>query len=167
MKGYILDTNHLDLYLKNRDAFKRHLNSLGSPFVWTTTIACGEVLFGLHKNDKFANERGRAIIKFLSDEFNRPLNIQKGTHKVYGKLKGDVYKKYAPKDHRGKLRPEDILVDKVPNKTLGVDDNDLWMIAMCIERNAVFLTADKMGHVKTVAGDGFHTEDWTGHFRPN
>lgn len=46
---------------------------------------------------------------------------------------------------------------------LGIDENDLWIVAQAVERNLVLVTSDKMRRIRKTIRElhsGFRVEDW-------
>ncbi|MBA7697023.1 hypothetical protein ES703_105681 [subsurface metagenome] len=64
-----------------------------------------------------------------------------------------------PKKKRAGLRPEQ-LVDPVTSLELGIQENDLWIAAQVVVRGLILVTTDKLSHIREVAGDDLHIENW-------
>ena len=81
------------------------------------------------------------------------LTIDRHTGKLYGELRGELFRKYGTRDARGRLkekRPEDLL-DRTTSWELGIQENDLWIVCVSVQYNLRFVTVDKMERILAAA----------------
>jgi len=74
------------------------------------------------------------------------------TTKHYSDISSKLFLKYGRKDKRGIISEKypESLVDRTTSRELGIQENDLWMALLAVERNMKFVTEDKMRHIKEV-----------------
>jgi len=156
MDGYLLDTNAASILwdARHRDhrKIKIFLENISSSPIWISIIVLAEIEYGLKivprldvgRQDDIRNE----MAKFLLI-----LALDKHTVAPYSDLRAELFKKYAPKDRKGRLttrRPED-LVDRTTAKELGVQENDIWIAAQAIQYNLILVTRDRMSRIAEVS----------------
>ncbi len=161
--GYLLDTNIFEYWLneerREHAAILNHLDKLPASAPLTTSlIVLAEVSYGFHLAAQECQAHSKQVLDFIKTEFPRSLSISHSTTQVYGKLRAALYEKYAPKKNRKGLRPEQ-LIDPATSKSLGIQENDLWIASQAIEHNLVLVTNDKMKHLRSVATD-LRVENW-------
>lgn len=72
-----------------------------------------------------------------------------------------MFERFAPNDKKRKgLRPEQ-LCDPVTSLELGIQENDLWIVAQAITYGLVLVTNDKLKRISEVISDELHIENWT------
>ncbi len=163
IQGYLLDTNIFEYWL-NRSrpehaAVTSHLAKLNPDApVRTSMIVLGEVSYGFQVATPKRRAYSQEVLEFIRDEFPSPLSIRSSTTLVYGMLRAALFDKYAPKRNRKGLRAEQ-LIDPVSSKSLGIQENDLWITAQALEHNLVLVTNDQMKHLRSVASD-LKVENW-------
>jgi len=163
IQGYLLDTNIFEYWLnpsrKEHTAVLSHRNKLhpDSP-LRTSVIVLGEVSYGHQVAPTQYQAYTKQVLDFIKNEFPIPLLIQPSTAQVYGMLRAALFEKYAPKKKLDGLRPEQ-LIDPVTSKSLGIQENDLWISAQALEHNLVLVTNDWMKHLRSVATD-LKVENW-------
>lgn len=81
----------------------------------------------------------------------------------YAALHANIFKKYASKNQkdRAKTRYIEEWCDPSTGKSLGINENDVWIVAVALAHNLTLITADKMDHIKTVVPAGFSVFNWT------
>jgi len=156
MDGYLLDTNAASILwdARHRDhsKIKAFLENISSSPIWISIIVLAEIEYGLKivprldvgRQDDIRNE----MAKFLLI-----LALDKHTVAPYSDLRAELFKKYAPKDRKGRLttrQPED-LVDRTTAKELGVQENDIWIAAQAIQYNLILVTQDHMYRIAEVS----------------
>jgi predicted nucleic acid-binding protein len=173
MKGYLLDTNALSDWLdstKPRHAsVSRRIEELaaGKALLLTSTIVLGEIEYGIkvapqERQQSLDKLRAQIDVEFVHERLL--LNVTRSTTIVYGDLRARVFEKYAGKERKKGLRPEE-LVCPTTSKVLGIQENDLWIAAQAIERNMVLASNDThMMRIREAATE-LDVEDW-GSIRP-
>ena len=125
-----------------------------SSTVWISAITIGEIEYGLGLYPWLDSGRSQSI----RDGFAKyeVLHTDKHTGYYYGSIRAALFKQYAPRDARNKIRKgtraED-LTDRTTSKTLGIQENDLWIAALAVEYNIVLVTRDKMSRILEAAKD--------------
>ncbi len=72
--------------------------------------------------------------------------IDKDTTDPYSTIRAALSSKFGNRDAKGKVtskRPE-LLVDKTTAYQLRIQENDLWMAAIAVERNMTLVSEDRM-----------------------
>lgn len=80
----------------------------------------------------------------------------------YACLRAKLFRKYASKDARGKIKgkyPEE-MVDPTTGKLLGIQENDLWIVSVAMTYDLIFVTHDRMEHIRQIVGADLDFEDW-------
>ena len=163
IQGYLLDTNIFEYWLnKSRPehtTVMSHLSKLhpDAP-VTTSLIVLGEVSYGFQVATPKHRAYPKEVLEFIRNELPSPLPIRSSTTHVYGMLRAALFDKYAPKKNIKGLRSEQ-LIDPVSSKSLGIQENDLWISAQALEHNLVLVTNDQMKHLRGVASD-LKVENW-------
>lgn len=171
-KGYLLDTNivsHLICGL-NQDSSVESINVLkhyqaheknAAMFICAATT--GEIEYGL----KVAPSPSVTTQQEVRDVLNAfPAILALDKHVAtdqYATLRAEIFKKYATKDqkNRAKTRYIEEWCDPATGKSLGINENDVWIVAVALTHNLTLVTADKMTHIKAVAPAGFSVLNWT------
>ena len=63
------------------------------------------------------------------------------TANTYGEIRARLFEKFTDKEKKSGLRPEQ-LIDPITSKELGIQENDLWIVAQALTRNLTFITKD-------------------------
>lgn len=164
MRGYLLDTNIISYWFKpgtpeNREVVA-HIAGLddGTP-LRVSAITFGEIEYG-HRVVSTADSLKQAQFNhFVQTQLPDVLDVRKTTRIYYGQIRARLFEKYAPRRGRKALRPEQ-LVDPATGKTLGIQENDIWIAAQAVEYNLVLVTNDRMTHLSEVVGDILDIENW-------
>ena len=80
----------------------------------------------------------------------------------YAELRARLFKKYSPGDRRGRLVDKVVpdLWERTPDKLLGIQENDLWVASLAMNRDIVVLTNERMTRIADVAGDDLRIDIW-------
>lgn len=143
MNGYLLDTNHLNAWEAGNLSFTAKLNSLAkNTLVCTSAIALGEMSAG-HYMTSGDPQRRHQVRQFLNVwVIPYVVNVSGTTESYYGRIMGRLWK--IPPLSRTGERTDAHLV------ALGVDINDVWIVACAWEHNLVLLTTDNMSNIRNV-----------------
>ena len=168
MRGYLLDTNAVSDWLDSskprHTAVSEKIRSLADTdaILFTSTIVLGEIEYGIgvappNMQKSLAVLQSQIDIQFVHKRLL--LDVTRSTTQVYGDLRARLFEKYAPGAKRKKgMRPEE-LTDPVTSKKLGIQENDLWIVAQAIERNLVLVSNDAMKRIRAVAPE-LKVENW-------
>lgn len=169
MKGYLLDTNAISDWLDEakprHEAVSRRAMEVaqGSSLIVTSSVVLGEIEYGIQAAPQEKQQALNALRRQVDVQFVRKRLLfapDGATAEVYGKLRAELFEKFADKNLKKTLRPEQ-LVDPLTSKALGIQENDLWIAAQAIERNLILVTNDArlVRRIQTVASD-LKVEDW-------
>ena len=81
--------------------------------------------------------------------------IDRHTGSYYSVVRGALFRKHGTKEMKrelptfGEKHPEQ-LIDKSTGDSLGIDENDLWIVASAVEHKMTFVTFDKMVRLKDI-----------------
>jgi len=121
----------------------QRISALGLDVITICAVTVGEALYGLQVSPCADPTRHQAVKQAMSTY--RPWPIDHHTAEVFAELRGRLFQQYAPKDARGRLtkkQPEE-LTDETAAKTLGIQENDLWIISVAVQYDLKFITSDK------------------------
>ncbi|AFY45238.1 type II toxin-antitoxin system VapC family toxin [Nostoc sp. PCC 7107] len=128
---YLLDTNHCSLAILGNTEILTHLAELESSFIATGVIVQGELIDMAERSQK--RESNLILVKnFLQGIYI--YNIDQETANIYGQIKSDLFKQFAPKE-KNKRR-------KTKITDLGFGENDLWIAAIALQHNLTLVSAD-------------------------
>lgn len=165
MRDYLLDTNvWSDWYnpAKNSTILQYVQQLPAAVRLHISVITIGEIEFGINvmtkKQQVAFNVEGFG--KFVSSTTPNLVPVDKHTANTYGRLRAQLFEKYAPKDKKVKgIRPEQ-LADPVTSLELGIQENDLWITAQAMSRNLTLVTNDKLHQISEVVGNELYIENW-------
>jgi len=154
-RAFLLDTNVvcplLDVGKKEHSVvhkfFQEHNADRDRQYI--CPIVWGEIEYGF----RVRSEKTRlASVQEELKEFMM-LEINRHTSEPYAQVRAELFRKYAPKSLKktiAGMRPED-LMDETNSKMLGIQENDLWIVACAIQHNVTLVTFDKMERLREVA----------------
>ncbi|HUW57447.1 MAG TPA: PIN domain-containing protein [Planctomycetota bacterium] len=123
------------------------IEGLGETRVFVSVVTLAEIRYGYKLHENVDDNRRQAIEKELS---RFPLlDVDKHTAGPYSTLKAALFREYAPRDRKGKVKakwPEDLL-DRTTAKSLGIQENDLWIAAVAVQYNLALVTCDRMNRI--------------------
>ena len=165
-EGYLLDTSvassSWDMGSPSHGAVLRRLNNLGDGLVFVSVVSFGEVEYGLAAAPKIVLSRQETVRTAMGSY--RVRDVNRHTAKVYGEIRGDLFRKYSPRDRRGRLTAKWVedLIERTTGKELGIQENDLWILSTAKQHNLVLVTMDRMRRLVEVADYSRRTEYWGG-----
>lgn len=144
MIGYLLDTNHVTAWEAGNAFLLTKLQSLPkNTLVCTSAITLGEISAG-HEMTPGDTHRRHVVRQFLNIYIipdARPISYS--TAFYYGQIMGRLWKRTSPP------KPS-VSTDSHLVNTLGININDVWIVACAWEHGLTFLTTDSMTAIKTV-----------------
>jgi len=149
MDGYLFDTNAVSALWNARhpehNTVKTFFASVSQSPVWLSTVVLGEIEYGIKITPEIDIDSRDQVRREMS---KHPfiLDIDKHTIGPYSDLRAELFKKFSPRDRRGRLTvkwPED-LIDRTSAKELGIQENDIWIAAQAIQYNLILVTDDYM-----------------------
>ena len=169
MHGYLLDTNTIRNWFDGDagrfPAVKTAADSRAadSP-LYVSAITLGEIEFGHALNPSGAGAKRDEFVGFVGRQLTQILQVSKHTAEPYGHIRARLAQKFPPKGGwTKKIRPEQFY-NPIAARELGIDENDLWIVAQAAERNLVLVTSDKMMRIREAVCElypGSRFEDWT------
>ncbi len=156
MDGYLFDTNAVsplwNVRHSEHDIIKDFFASVSQSPVWLSTIVLAEIEYGMKITPEMDIDSQNQVRHEMS---NHPfiLNIDKHTIGPYSDLRAELFKRFSPRDRRGRLTvkwPED-LIERTSAKELGVQENDIWIAAQAIQYNLILVTDDYMQRLVEVS----------------
>ena len=157
--GYLLDTNIFSMLARAKSGdtdpncqsvLKKVVTIEQTAQLFICAITIGEVEYGLKLSTKpnpIVHADVRAIIASFPIVYSIDHNIATD---YYADIRAKVFTKYAPLGARGKIKskwPEE-LTSPTDGKLLGIQENDLWIVAVAMAYNLTLVTADKMEHIQ-------------------
>lgn len=155
MKVYLLDTNIAsalwDGGAKDHNKATQFINdaTADGSVIYISRIVIAEIEYGckLHVS---ADPARRNNVEVAMRAFTSIREIRKETTDPYSTIRAALFSKFGTMDSRGRVtskRPE-LLVDKTTALQLGIQENDLWMAALAVERNMTLVSEDRMKSLK-------------------
>ena len=176
MRAFLLDTNIWE-YWYNSEGYPKECSNIKNRIrelidyeensescilsLGISVIIWGEIDYGYNIMTKKEKSKENEFRKFISDASPWMVPINRHVAKTYGELRGKLFEKYASKEKKKKgLRPEQ-LIDPVTSKELGIQENDLWIIAQASTFNLTFVTNDKkISRISDIVEESLHIENW-------
>lgn len=155
---YLSDTNFAScLFVTSRKehskayAFWQKVKNSGGR-IYLSRIALAEVEFGIELNPSLSGTVKRQMEAGITAY--QILDIGKHTTAPYAQIRAKLFSEKCPKDKKGKirakLRPEFFTALSPTAYELGIQENDLWMAAIAVEREMTLISADRMEQLKSV-----------------
>ncbi|MBC8273548.1 MAG: hypothetical protein H8E40_01050 [Chloroflexi bacterium] len=87
------------------------------------------------------------------------VTLDRYTAECYGQVRAILFKKYwFPYNKNKKTQYIEDLVDDVTGKSLGIQENDLWIVSVAVQYNYVLVTGDKaIGMQRVVEAASYQT----------
>jgi len=146
-EGYLLDTSVAswvwDGMNQNHAAAQSRLTELGDAPVFVCAVTLGEIEYGLGVSPAMDPQRHAAVRSAMAGY--QVLPIDHHTARTYGEIRTALFKQWAPRDRRGRMTkkvPED-LVEPTTGKTLGIQENDLWIVSVAVQYDLRLVTSDQ------------------------
>lgn len=141
---YLLDTNHCSRAIIGDPVILSRLDAIDNTLVTTCAIVQGELIDMAERSQRRQNNL------ILVQNFLRGIyvyNIDGTTATLYGQLKAELFKQFAPKEKSQRR--------KTKMTQLGFDENDLWIAAIALQHNLTVVSADsdfqRIQQVKTLS----------------
>ena len=154
MRGFLLDTNHVDAYCRQEASVRQKVRSFPADWlVWICTITRGEIETGHLINETTDQEKRDNFRRLLNEEFlNTEIAISIHTGSYYAKIISGILLKHPRKNSKIKLK-EHLF-------QLGVDINDAWITAVAWEHNLILVTQDQMRCIREAVGSEVQFDCW-------
>ena len=132
------------------------LKQINESRLYISSVSVGESKFGLNLNPLPQNIQDD--IQRVRDAY-QILPIDHHTADEYAIIRAKLFNKYAPKDHRNKLKTRYVedLCENTTGKELGIQENDLWIVSVAVQHHMKLVTTDKKGGMKKIVGIANYT----------
>ena len=159
MKVFLLDTNifspFVDEQHNSHAKVKKFIDGLTpeKDHIYTSPVVLGEITYGYGVCFNPDDLRKKAILSSLKKY--PVITITKHTVYHYAQVRSELFKKHGTRIIKKDIktikekRPEE-LINKSTALPLGIEENDLWIVASALERNMTFVTSDKMNRIRDV-----------------
>lgn len=154
MQGCLLDANHVSAYFNREQKVVDAINAMPvERGVWIATTTLGEIEAG-HQMTQTTNLQRRAAFQaWVRSTFSHnKLEISQHTGRYYGDIIGRIFAKHPPSSN--KIPTDQWLV------SLGVDINDVWVVAVAWEHNLLFVTSDQMDTIREAVNGDVRFANW-------
>jgi tRNA(fMet)-specific endonuclease VapC len=138
-----MDTNHVAAWEVQNQSLIGKMNSLPpNTLIYTSAITLGEISAGheMTGGDALRHHRVRQFLNLYIIPTSLPISHY--TESYYGEIIGRIWKRTPPA--KGSISTDAHLVN------LGVNINDVWIVASALEHGLTLLTADKMACIRTI-----------------
>lgn len=168
MPGYLIDTQTITYWFDGESgnypavqaaAEKRR----GNHPLYVSAITLGEIEYGHALNLTEVGPRRDEFARFVSETLPQVLDVDRHTTEPYGRIRAVLFQRFAPKSKKSKAKRAEELCDPTTGRELGIDENDLWIVAQAAERNLVLVTHDRLVRIREALEDldlAVRTEDW-------
>ena len=145
MKGYLADVNHVDAHFNKSQSFMLNLRTTpASDLIRLSAVSYGEICAGHQMcpttNIQIRSEYNKFVIEFYQHLI---LQIDSMTGPYYAQIMGRIWQANEPKG--GQVGTDAHLLH------LGVDINDVWLVASAWEHGLTVLTQDRMKCIREAA----------------
>ena len=155
MKTYLFDTNIWSKWFRNEPSITQKIAQIDEASkIYLSSVVLGEAIYGAKSNKDFEFDLYR---EFIYKPNPILLPIDEHTADVYGGLRASLFEKYIRK---GKNKRPEQLIDPVTAAEIGIDENDLWIVAQAITHNLTLITNDKMHRIFAITPKEFKPEIW-------
>jgi tRNA(fMet)-specific endonuclease VapC len=128
---------------------RQKLAALGEESISVCAISIGEKEYGLQVSPGADLARRQAVKSAMLQYYNI-WPIDHHTAAIYGQLRGGLFKRYATMKERGRLKekqPEQ-LIDKTTALSLGIQENDLWIVSVAVQYDLKLISRDR--HIQRI-----------------
>ncbi len=169
MPGYLIDTQTISYWFYGASgryptvqAAAEARRSADAP-LYISAISLGEIQYGHGVEPLGAASVRESFVKFVRDKFPQVLTVCRHTAEPYGRIRTILFEMFGPESRKSKKKRPEELCDPTTGRELGIDENDLWIVAQAAERNLVLVTHDKMVRIREALQEseiGVRIEDW-------
>jgi predicted nucleic acid-binding protein len=143
VNGYLLDTNHVTAWEAGNQVLIAKLNALPmNTLVYASAITLGEISAG-HEMTPGDLQRRHQVRQFLNLYIiPDAVSVSHATESYYGKIMGRIWQRTPPASAN--------TATDVHLVRLGVNMNDVWIVACAWEHGLTLLTTDSMTAIRNV-----------------
>lgn len=167
MDLHLVDTNVVSaaaaLKHPRHDDVIARLAGLGDAPLYIPAIVPAEIAYGL----QVAPDLDAAVGATMREELRkyRVLPVDEHTAEPYGAIRAHLFNRLAARDAKGKIkhrRVED-LRDTTTSRELGIQENDLWIVSLAVQYDAMLVTLD--GRMQPIVDAAKASTGWS-HWQP-
>ncbi len=154
VNGYLFDTSFASAATYKKHIFHKKARDFLDDLdkddsLWISIVSLAEIEYGL--NIKTLPSNAVRNIRKLLAEYT-PLATDRQTAIVYGKIRADLFDRFAPRKTRNKIATKYVedLRESTTGKALGIQENDLWIVSVAVRYNLVFVTVDSGGGMQNI-----------------
>ena len=136
---------------KLHERARAFVDSIDESSLVISVVTLAEIEYGLKSAPEMDQTR-KSVVRAAMAEYTYVLDITRHTAEFYSEIRAKLFEKYARSDSHGRLKKKWVedLLEHTTAKSLGVQENDLWIAAQAYERNAVLVTQDRMDHIASL-----------------
>ena len=158
MKGYLFDTNIWSHWFEQRPYIIEEINRLDpQSTIYLSSVVWGEAIFGAKANKKFSFDK---YAEFIFSKKPIIMPIDESVAAEFGELKAKLFEKKSPTNVRTNAGRIEMLKKPLPAKSMGVDENDLWIVSQALAYNLVLVTNDRMNNLLEVVPNRLEYKIW-------
>jgi tRNA(fMet)-specific endonuclease VapC len=166
--GYLLDTQVITYWFGGSSGQFPNVQAAAEARerdapLFVSAVSFGEISFGHKMHPAGAGPRRDEFLTFLRDRLPTILEISRHTAEPYGSIRAALANQFPPPGGWNKTRRAEQMYDPIAGRELGIQENDLWIVAQAAERNLVLVSSDKMKRIRDAVAavvPGFVVENW-------
>jgi predicted nucleic acid-binding protein len=116
--------------------------------LWVSGITLGEIAYGHCVHPQGGGVIRSRFLEFITDELPLIAPVTQHTAEHYGKIRAHLVENFGPKKGWGDKKRAEQLCDPFTALSLGIDENDLWLVSQAAEMNLTFVTKDGMARIR-------------------
>jgi tRNA(fMet)-specific endonuclease VapC len=154
VRGYLLDNNHVEAFIREEPSvIQKARVTPAERLIWVCNITLGEIEAAHRGMTQTTDQQRRdEYAKAVREKFeNLKLEVSEHTPAYYGEIMGRIWQKHPPSP---KKKTEQHLLD------LGVDINDVWVVAVAWEHGLTLLTSDRMTCIREAVSGEVEFDSW-------
>ena len=148
MPGYLIDTQTITYWFHGESGNYPAVQAaaeerIGDHPLYVSAVTLGEIEYGHATNPGGVGQPRDEFVRFVREALPQVLPVSRHTAEPYGQIRGALFERFAPKSKKTKTKRAEEMCDPTTGRELGIDENDLWIVAQAAERNLVLVTNDK------------------------
>ena len=153
--AYLLDTNACsrlwDKLAHDHHEIRRFVQNLSPQSVFVSVVSHAEIEYGLKTAPQIDASRQQTVRTAMAT-YGTPIAIDHHTVEYYSDIRAALFGKYAPRNARGRINKKWVedLIEPTTSKQLGIQENDVWIAAVALQRNLVLVSRDRMSKIQSV-----------------
>jgi len=146
--GYLFDTCTISHWYNKHPLVEKQAESIVGEQLFVSAISIGEIACGHAKKNATDVAKQAAFRKWIKETFeDNLLTLDLDTAENYGRYRALLFEKFGGKNKR----PEQCV--DATGHSLGIDENDLWLVSQAYAHRLHFVTTDQMSRIRAVCGN--------------